>query len=79
VPIILATQKAGSRPAGQIVHETSISKNNQSKMGYRMAQVVELLLCNCGALNPNPSPTKKKKKKKQIHIVGVQESKVDQI
>jgi hypothetical protein len=66
-PVILATWESEIRrimvggKAKKIVHETPISKNNQSKMDWR-----------CGvsgrapeALSPNPSPIKNKSKNKR--------------
>jgi hypothetical protein len=48
--------------AGQMVHETPISKIIQAKWTGGVAEEVEHLLCKCKALNSNPSPTKKKEK-----------------
>jgi signal recognition particle subunit SEC65 len=48
------------RLAGQIVHKTSISKNNQTRS---VAAAVESLLCKYKVLSSNSSPTKKEKKK----------------
>jgi hypothetical protein len=43
----------------QIVHETPIFKNNQSKMDRKLAQAVQCLLYKHKVLSLNPSPTKK--------------------
>jgi hypothetical protein len=51
---------------GQMVCRTPISKITIPKWTEGMAQVVELLFCECRALSSKPGPTKKKKKKKEL-------------